>query len=228
MSAETKLNSVRLKIEYVSFDKLHPDPTNPNRESDAVLEALTRSIQNSGLVQPILALTDGTIIAGHHRFLAARKAGLDEVPVIFLDLSIEQARLLNVGLNRIHGEFDQELLGRLLADLSSVPDIDPTLSGFDDNEIQQILKSLDDREKRDRPESFDLDAALEHETPGRVTMGDVWQLGDHRLMCGDATEPAHVAALLGETKANMAFTDPPYNVALGDHGGRQKGQRRRR
>ena len=116
----------------------------------------------------------------------------------------------------------------MLADLQNLPEVDISLTGFDDDEIKKQLRSLEARDKRDRLETFDLDAALERKVAGRLKLGEVWQLGESRLMCGDATDPAHVAALLGDTRASLAITDPPYNVALGDHGGRQSGQRRRR
>ena len=100
--------------------------------------------------------------------------------------------------------------------------------GFADDEIAGLLKSLDAREKRDRPETFDLDAALAQKGATHATLGDVWQLGSHRLMCGNATDADQVGALVGATRPAMAFTDPPYNVALGVHGGRQRGARKRR
>ncbi|MCZ7665170.1 MAG: site-specific DNA-methyltransferase [Thermoleophilia bacterium] len=148
--------------------------------------------------------------------------------MVFVDLTQEQARVLNLALNKISGDFDQELLARLLADLSEVPALDLSLSGFDEDEVKKLLKSLEVREKRDRPESFDLEAALEEaQRDPRLKPGELWALGDHRLLCGDATNSDHVARLLDGHQAQMAFTDPPYNVALGDHGGQQQGQRRR-
>jgi len=149
--------------------------------------------------------------------------------VIFVDLPTEQARLLNLALNRISGDWDQELLARLLADLQTVPDLDLSLSGFGDDELKKLLKSLDHREKRDRPETFDLEKALEEaETKPAITKpGDIWMLGEHRLACSDATDPAAVARLMGDRKADMAFTDPPYNVDYGNHGGQQRGSRKR-
>ena len=117
----------------------------------------------------------------------------------------------------------------MLADLQPVEDIDLSLSGFSEDELGKLLKSLDVREKRERPESFDLDAALEAARAAtRAKRGELWALGDHRLLIGDATDAGDVARLLGETRPAMCFTDPPYNVALGDHGGQQRGQRRRR
>ena len=225
-----KTETTTLAIEQVAVDALKPDPANPRHISPQELEALTRSIREFGLVDPILARRkDGTVIGGHQRLLAARKLGLKSVPVIYLDLTSEKARLLNVALNKISGSFDHELLARLLADLAASPDVDLTLSGFDEKEIAGLLTSLEAREKRDRPESFDLEAALDEATrEPRVKPGEIWALGEHRLLCGDATNHGQVGKLLAGRTAAMAFTDPPYNVSLGDHGGQQEGQKKRR
>ncbi len=119
-----------LTVEHVPIDTLVPDPANPRRISDAELEALTRSLQQFGMVDPIIARRkDRRVIGGHQRLVAARRLGLRTVPVIFLELSEEQARLLNLALNRISGAWDEELRGRLLADLHDVPDVDLSLSG---------------------------------------------------------------------------------------------------
>ncbi|NLT34285.1 MAG: ParB N-terminal domain-containing protein [Gaiellales bacterium] len=225
-----KAETTTLAIEQVSINALRPDPANPRHITAAELEALTRSISEFGLVDPILARReDGTVIGGHQRLLAARKLGLKTVPVIYLDLTLEKARLLNVGLNKISGDFDQELLARLLSDLAETPDVDLTLTGFDDKELTQLLKSLDAREKRDRPESFDLEAALEEaRREPRVKPGEIWALGEHRLLCGDATRREDIERLMAGQTASMCFTDPPYNVSLGEHGGQQDGQKKRR
>ena len=96
-----------LQIEHVAIDDLHPDPANPRRIADAELEALTRSIRQFGLIDPIIARHDDKIvIGGHQRLLAARKLGLETVPVVFVDLPPEKARLLNVALNKISGDWD--------------------------------------------------------------------------------------------------------------------------
>jgi DNA modification methylase len=219
-----------MQIEHVDIENLRPDPANPRRISDADLEALTRSMREWGFVQPVLVRReDKTVIGGHQRLVAARKAGLKIAPVVFLDISVERARLLNVALNKISGAFDDELLARMLADLGAVPDIDLTLTGFDDGELDKLLKSLDVREKRERAESFDVDAALEAARAAtRAQRGELWAMDDHRLYVSDATDAGAVSRLLGETRPAMAFCDPPYNVALGDHGGQQRGSRKRR
>ena len=218
-----------LSIKQVPINSIHPDPANPRRISDKDLENLTRSIKEFGLIDPVICRRETRmVIGGHQRLLAARKLGMKTVPVIFLDLDEEKAKLLNVALNNISGEFDEELLGQLLAGLNGSTDLDLSLTGFDDKEIDLLMKGLEVREKRDRPETIDLDAALRaaYENP-RARRGDLFQLGEHRLLCGDATRAEDVERLLEGRHAQMAFTDPPYNVSLGSHGGRQKGQSRR-
>ncbi|HEX7580080.1 MAG TPA: ParB N-terminal domain-containing protein, partial [Thermoanaerobaculia bacterium] len=219
-----------LTVEEIPIDLLRPDPANPRRIGEEELDSLTRSLRRFGFVQPVLARRqDGTVIGGHQRLIAARRLGLATVPVIWLDISVNQARLLNLALNKIGGSFDDQLLARLLADLQSSPEIDLSLSGFGEDEVRDLLRSLETREKAERPESFDLDAALEEATRSpRTKPGELWALGEHRLLVGDSTKPEDVERVLAGRHAAMAFTDPPYNVSLGDHGGQQRGSRKRR
>ena len=120
-------------------------------------------------------------------------------------------------------------MSRLLADLAPVDGLDLSLSGFSDDELKKLLKGVESREKRDRLESFDLDAALEAARAApRAQRGELWALGDHRMLVGDACDAGDVSRLFGDAKAAMCFEDPPYNVSLGDHGGQQRGQKRRR
>ena len=209
----------QIQIEQLPIGDLRPDPANPRRISDHELETLTRSISEFGLIDPIIARReDKMVIGGHQRLLAARKLGYKTVPVVFADLTVEQSHLLNIALNKISGSFDQELLARLLKDLQEVPNIDLSLSGFEDDELKKLLKSLDVREKRDRPENFDLDAAIKDAQSAPVAkLGDIWLLGEHRLVCGDSTDKEAVQRLMAGAKAMMTFTAPPYNVNYGDH-----------
>jgi len=209
-----------LTIKHVAIGDLRPDPFNPRRISEEELEALTRSLKEFGLIDPIIARReDSTVIGGHQRLVAARRLGLETVPVIYVDLSPEQAKLLNLALNKISGDWDQELLARLLSDLQEAPDVDIALSGFDEDEIAKLLKSLGTREKRDRPETFDLAATLEaaRADPG-AERGDVWQLGDHRIMCGDSADGGDVSRLMAGQRASLMVTDPPYGVAYETEG----------
>ncbi len=204
------------QVEQVAIDDLRPDPANPRKIAEEELDSLTRSIRSFGFVQPVLARReDRTVVGGHQRLVAARRLGLKSVPTILLDISVEQARLLNLALNRISGEFDDQLLARLLADLQLNTELDLSLSGFGDDELKELLRSLDAREKLDRAEEFDLDAALEEATrQPRSKVGDLWKLGEHRLVCGDATDPVAVGRLLDGAKPKLLSTDPPYGVSL--------------
>lgn len=216
-------------VDEVPIDQLRPDPANPRRIGDAELDALERSLRRFGFVQPVLARReDGVVVGGHQRLVAARRLGLSTVPVIWLDLPPDQARLLGLALNKISGSWDEQLLARLLAELQAATDIDLTLSGFDEDEVESLLRSLDARERRERAEQFDLEAALEEATrTPRSKPGELWQLGPHRLLCGDATKAEDLERVLGGREADITFTDPPYNVDLGHHGGHQPGAKRR-
>ena len=208
----------QIQIEQLPIDELRPDPANPRRISDQELETLTRSISEFGLIDPIIARReDKMVIGGHQRLLAARKLGYKTVPVVLTDLTVEQAHLLNIALNKISGSFDQELLARLLKELQETPNIDLSLSGFEDDELKKLLKSLNAREKKERLESFDLDEAIKAAQSSPVAKpGDIWLLGEHRLACGDSTDREAVQRLIGQSKAAMTFTDPPYNVNYGE------------
>src|SRR5674476_692161 len=168
-----------LSVDQVPIDDLRPDPANPRRISEDELDSLERSIRQFGFVQPVLARReDRTVIGGHQRLLAARRLGLTSVPVTWLDIGVEQARLLGLALNKISGSWDDALLARLLAELQATPDIDLTLSGFGEIEVKELLRSLEVREKREHVESFDLDEALEEATRApRSKPGDLWVLG---------------------------------------------------
>ena len=205
-----------LTVDEVPIDQLRPDPANPRRISEDELDALERSLRQFGFVQPVLARReDRTVIGGHQRLGAARRLGLTTVPVTWLDVTVEQARILGLALNKISGSWDDALLARLLADLGATPDVDLSLSGFGEDEIGDLLRKLEVREKREHVESFDLEEALEEARRApRTKLGDLWQLGDHRLLCGDATKADDVALLLDGAEPKLLTTDPPYGVSL--------------
>jgi DNA modification methylase len=214
MTTPASLSS--LTVEQVAIDLLRPDPANPRRITEDELDALERSLRQFGFVQPVLARReDSTVIGGHQRLVAARRLGLTSAPVTWLDISVEQARLLGLALNKISGSWDDALLARLLADLGATPELDLSLSGFGEDEISELLRSLETREKREQVESFDLDEALaEARRAPRTQPGDLWQLGDHRLLCGDATKAEDVGRLLDGAQPKLLTTDPPYGVSL--------------
>lgn len=208
-----------LFVEVVPLDALRPDPANPRRIPDATLDRLRTSLSTFGFVQPILARrADRTIVAGHQRLAAARREGLRDVPVIWLDLGQDEARALGLALNRIEGEWDEDLLARLLADLATSDVVDVLTTGFDEAELARYLSDLAVEQDTAKAESFDIGTAL-LSREDRVRPGDRWTMGSHVLVCGDATKPEVVERALGGGHAVLGITDPPYNVRLGAHGG---------
>jgi DNA modification methylase len=203
-------------VEEVALDELRPDPANPRRIGDDELDALERSLRQFGFVQPVLARReDRTVIGGHQRLVAARRLGYATVPVSWLDLSVDQARVLGLALNKISGTWDDQLLARLLGELQADAEVDLTLSGFGEDEVRDLLRSLEARERKERPDHFDLAEALdEARRAPRSKPGDLWRLGEHRLLNGDATSADDVARLLGDATPMLLTTDPPYGVAL--------------
>ena len=210
--------ATRLRVEQVPIDSLVPWPGNPRTMAEAERAKLGRSIARFGLVEPLVARRrDRVMIGGHQRWLVAKEMGLTTVPVVLVEVSEAEARALNLALNKISGEWDLARLGELLEELRDLPDFDHTLSGFDDREIEEILTALE-RDKLPVPyeESFDLAAeALQEQrlsAPTRVSSGEVWVLGRHRLYCGDSLEPGRLGQLLGGRQADFVCTDPPYGV----------------
>ena len=141
--------TAELQIVQVPINDLHPDPKNPRKISDAELDNLTRSLRELGFLQPVIARHDDhVVVGGHQRLVAARRLGLKTVPTIFVDLRAEQSHLLNLALNRISGDWDEQLLARMLADLQASA-VDLEVSGFGADEINALLKGLEASDKRE-------------------------------------------------------------------------------
>ena len=208
----------RLKIVQVPIAQLRPAGYNPRHMPEQEMEKLVRSIQVFGMVEPLVVRrADNAIIGGHQRWEAAKRLGLTTVPVAYVDISADQAKALNLALNKIQGEWDLPKLGELLEELKGLPDLDETLSGFDESEMDQLLSDLE-RQQMPGPyeESFDLAAevlqAQRESAPTRVKPGDTWQLGRHRLYCGDSLAPGALEKVLGGSKADLVVTDAPYGI----------------
>jgi DNA modification methylase len=206
----TRATSAPISVRYVLAASLHPDPRNPRQMPDEEMAALVESIRAFGLVDPILVRRgDLLVIGGHQRLEAARRLGILEVPVVELDLTDEQAKALNVALNNIGGAWDlvklDELLKSLPADLAH-------LTGFDEEDLARIARDADAAIR-----AMAQAAAGEDDVPPLpaevVTRpGDLWILGQHRLLCGDSTRPEDVTRLMNGEKAALLATDPPYLV----------------
>jgi DNA modification methylase len=198
------------KIEPWPTEKLIPYARNARQHSDAQVAQIAASIAEFGFTNPILAGSDGVIVAGHGRLAAAQKLGLNTVPVVVLDhLTPTQRRALVLADNRIaeNATWDEDLLRVELADLQDAG-FDLDITGFDADALAELMAG----DEPDVSGQTDEDAVPEVSDTPVSRAGDIWQLGQHRLLCGDATLAASYDALLGEERVAMVFTDPPYNV----------------
>lgn len=202
-----------MKLQKLPVEKLIPADYNPRKElgpGDAEFEKLTRSLSEFGYVEPVIwNKTTGNVVGGHQRLTALKHLGHTEVDCVVVELDETREKALNIALNKISGDWDEAKLALVIADLD-IADFDAELTGFDEKEIQQLIGSLDETEIED--DGFDLTAALE--AAAFVKRGDIWSVGRHRLVCGDATNADDVAALMDGKQANLVLTDPPYNVAF--------------
>ena len=196
------------RFEKVPIDRLVPYARNARTHSKEQIAQLRASIREFGFLIPCLVDGKYNIIAGHGRVLAAREEGIAEIPCVFAEhLTDAQKRAYILADNRLalNAGWDEEMLSVELADLQGA-DFDLSLLGFDDAELNKLLGGAEDVKDDD----FDVDAALK--LPTFVLPGDLWHLGNHRLLCGDSTKPEDVARLMDGKQANICLTDAPYNV----------------
>ena len=194
------------EIQIWPIDRLVPYPRNP-RKNDAAVDRMCGSIHEFGFKIPVLARGDGEVVDGHLRLKAARKLGLTEIPVLLCDewttAQVKAFRLL-VNRSATWADFDEELLALELQDIQNA-DYDLSLTGFDPGEIDKLL-AMDDDER--------VNAAPPLPATPVSQVGDLWLLGPHRVLCGDATDAEAVTRLLGERKPRLMVTDPPYGIEL--------------
>jgi DNA modification methylase len=194
-------------IETWPVSKLVPYGRNP-RKNDGAVDRMVASIQQFGFKIPVLARSDGEVVDGHLRLKAALKMGLSEIPVMRCDeWTPAQVKAFRLMVNRSvsWADWDEELLALEIGELQDL-DFDLKLTGFDSREIDGFLSSLQNEPLADEDEV--------PITPAQPVSrsGDLWVLGPHRLLCGDATDPDMIDSLMQSEKAGMVFTDPPYNV----------------
>ena len=196
-------------IEKKNAADLLPAEYNPRKDlkpGDLEYEKLKRSIEQFGYVEPVIwNKATGRVVGGHQRLKVLMDMGITEVDCVVVDMPEDKEKALNIALNKISGEWDKDKLSLLIADLQGV-DFDVSLTGFDPAEIDDLFK--DSHKVKD--DDFDVDAELQKPTITKA--GDIWQLGRHRLICGDSTKAETYELLMGTTKANLVITDPPYNV----------------
>ena len=199
------------EMQLISTDKLVPYVNNARTHSAEQILKLRSSLREFGFVNPIIIDKDFNIIAGHGRLMAAKEEGIKEVPCVFADFLTEaqkKAYILADNRMAMDAGWDEELLKIEMEELQNLG-YDLGYTGFDEKELAELF-GIDDKEVED--DDFDLTAALEKAS--FVEKGDVWFVGKHKLMCGDATSSEDVSKLMEDKKANLILTDPPYNVAF--------------
>ena len=203
----------KLNMEERPLSDLHPAEYNPRvalAPEDEEYKRIKRSIETYGHVDPIIINSDGTIIGGHQRYNVLLDLGYDTAHVVIVDLDKNAEKALNVALNKISGEWDDEKLCDLLQDLD-LSGYDFSLTGFTRSELDGLQLKLGVGEAVE-DEDFDVDKAVEECEKPVTKRGDLWIMGGHRLLCGDARNVDDMARLMGGAKADLLLTDPPYNV----------------
>jgi ParB-like chromosome segregation protein Spo0J len=202
-----------MNIELVDVSRIDPAPYNPRldlKPGDADYERLARSIDEFGFVEPLVwNKRTGTLVSGHQRLKVLVARGAKQVECSVVNLPLEREKALNLALNKIRGDWDEAKLAAVLAELTRVPDFDVSLTGFDLPEVSELLDRLS---PSDEDDEFDVEAELASIEEPQTQRGELIELGPHRLLCGDAASADDVARLMGEARAQLIFTDPPYAV----------------
>ena len=197
-----------MKIENADINTIKPYENNPRKLKDSAIEKVAMSLKEYGFRQPIVVDKDRIIVVGHTRYRASKKLGLKEVPITIADnLTPEQINAYRIADNRTaeESEWDSELLAMEIKDLEA-KDFKLDLLGFNEDQLNDILFE----EKQGLTDEDEVPEAPEEPI---TKPGDVWQLGNHRIICGDSTLPETYQKLLADKKVDLYLTDPPYNVA---------------
>ncbi|MBQ8299509.1 MAG: DNA modification methylase [Clostridia bacterium] len=199
-----------MKIQKIEISKLKEADYNPRvdlKPGDVEYEKIKRSIKEFGFVEPIIVNFDMTIIGGHQRYKVLKELGYKEIECSVVNLDKTKEKALNIALNKISGDWDNDKLEELLRDLQE-QEYDLDFTGFTFDEIDRILEN----ENSTKDDQFDLSKTLKEIKEPITKLGDIWQLGKHRLMCGDCTIMENVLKLTNNNQMDLILTDPPYNV----------------
>src|SRR6202051_4522169 len=215
-----ELSVKTLSIDYQAVSALKPRATNPRTHSKKQITQIANAIRRFGYTTPVLVDDANGIVAGHGRVEAAKIVGLDQVPTVRLSaMSETEIRAYVIADNRLaeNAGWDRALLGLELQYLTELEiDFDVTVTGFDLPEIDLLIGELSLAANDDDA----VDAVVEVAAGPAITRpGDIWRIGNHRLICGDSTKLETYQQLLGDARAQMVFTDPPYNVPISGHVG---------
>ena len=211
-------NQPTMEIKELPLKELKPVAYNPRKKlkkGDKEYEKIKQSLLKFGYVDPILVNEDLTVIGGHQRLTVLKDLDYETAKCVIVKLSKEDEKALNIALNKITGQWDEALLADLLLDLQE-SDFNLDLTGFEPPEIDDILSNVHDKELSE--DEFDVEEELNKPTLSRH--GDIWQLGKHRVICGDSTKAETYKQLLDDRKANLVVTDPPYNVDVEETAGK--------
>ena len=211
-------NQPTMEIKELPLKELKPAAYNPRKKlkkGDKEYEKIKQSLLKFGYVDPIIVNEDLTVIGGHQRLTVLKDLDYETAKCVIVDLSKEDEKALNIALNKITGQWDEALLADLLLDLQE-SDFNLDLTGFEPPEIDDILSNVHDKELSE--DEFDVEEELKKPTLSRH--GDIWQLGKHRVICGDSTKAETYKQLLDDRKANLVVTDPPYNVDVEETAGK--------
>ena len=204
-----------MKIEIADINSIKPYENNPRKLSEKAIEKVAMSLKEYGFRQPIVVDKDRIIVAGHTRFRASKKLGLKQVPVSIIDnLTPEQINAYRIADNRTaeESEWDNELLKMEIKELED-KDFKLDLLGFNEDQLNDLLFE-------EKQGLTDEDEVPETPEEPITKLGDIWKLGNHRLMCGDSTMLDDIDKLTEKQKPDMIFTDPPYNVAFNGRSGK--------
>ena len=207
-----------MEIKELPLKELKPAAYNPRKKlkkGDKEYEKIKQSLLKFGYVDPIIVNEDLTVIGGHQRLTVLKDLDYETAKCVIVDLPKEDEKALNIALNKITGQWDEALLADLLLDLQE-SDFNLDLTGFELPEIDDILSNVHDKELFE--DEFDVEEELKKPTLSRH--GDIWQLGKHRVICGDSTKAETYKQLLDDRKANLVVTDPPYNVDVEETAGK--------
>ncbi|MBQ1492168.1 MAG: DNA modification methylase, partial [Blautia sp.] len=204
----------QVKTQVFKLDELNPAKYNPRKKlkpGDKEFEKLKNSIQNFGYVELIVVnvANNNTVISGHQRLSVLKYLGETEVECVVVEMNENDEKALNIAMNKVSGEWDEQMLADLLTDLKEA-DYDLDWTGFDADEVNALFDTAHDKNVKE--DDFDVEAELKQ--PAFSKPGDIWHLGKHTVICGDSTDPATFEALLGKTKVNLVCTDAPYFVKL--------------
>lgn len=202
-----------MNIQKIQINKLIPATYNPRKDlkpNDEEYIKIKNSIENFGFVSPLIVNKDMTVIGGHQRLKVLIELGYTELECIVVDLDKTREKALNIALNKIQGDWDEEKLENLLKELKT-ENFDLELTGFNSEEINDLLDDFFETTE----DEFDVDKAVEEIKTPISKKGDIWILGNHRLMCGDSTSPEDVDNLINGETIDLCITDPPYNVNYG-------------